>query len=94
MLEIYGRRRRKTTAFQPVNLCLIVLALSTHIKSFENIAAEPFFFAMISRKCYIDIKGRAGMYRSDAGLNDAVGTQSLKILRYRGVASDSHPSVT
>jgi hypothetical protein len=55
-------------------------------------AATPNLFAILSRRCEMAIKGRIKMYTSDTRLKVAVGTQSLKVLRYRGPANDStHP---
>lgn len=62
------------------------------MKPVENIATTPIFFAMLSRKCEMAIIGMIRIQTSDARLNDAVGTQSLKVLRYPGEANESiHP---
>jgi hypothetical protein len=56
----------------------------------EKIAAIPIFFAVLSRKCETVSIGRPRIYTSDARLNDAVGTQRLKVLMYPGNANDSN----
>lgn len=63
--------------------------LCTHMKPVENIAATPIFFALLSRKCEMAIIGRSRIKMADARLNDAVGTQSWKVLRYPGEANES-----
>jgi hypothetical protein len=60
-----------------------------HIRPVENMAATPNFFAMSHLRLDMAIIGRTKMCTSDVRMNDAVVTQSLKVLRYRGPAKDS-----